>query len=135
MSRFAILLALLAATPAFAQDGGTPPAAQTDTAHVYDAKSVDVPSQIRNRTTIKNALTRHHPGSAPDMGEGGGATFSVVIDERGVRQDIRETARVGPPEFAAAAREVVRAMRFNPAEHGGRPVRVSTEIPVVFSRP
>ncbi len=100
---------------------------------VYRLEEVDVHPQLRNERDVRRQLARRYPGFLRDQGIAGQALIHFVVDEEG-RVD-EGSIRVGyatRPEFEQAAIEVVQRMRFEPAQLGGRAVKVRAQMPLAW---
>lgn len=123
-----LLAAFLAPARGHAQDA----APQPESVEVYDADSVQVKPRIMNRSQLAMELERRFPPGLRNLGIGGGATVRMVVDETGRPTHFHIVKREGSSEFGDAVLAVARTMRFRPAEHQGRRVRVRLEIPISF---
>jgi TonB family protein len=72
-----------------------------------------------------------YPDQLKTTGENGEAKIRATIDESG---SVAEAVVVDAthPAFGEAAREAVKAWRFQPAEEDGKPVPQTVDIPIVF---
>jgi TonB family protein len=70
------------------------------------------------------------PGALPTP-----ATFWVRVSATGEVESVTPLAASSTEEFGTAAMSLVRDMRFNPAQKGGRPVASWTQIAVSAERP
>ena len=119
--------------------GGRPsPAAATsgavaDTARVYDVEQVTVKPRLSNNTAVARALEQNYGGVQRDAGFEGTVHLRFVVERDGRTSSI-VVMRSSDALFNAPAINVVRAMRFHPAQVNGAPVRASVELPITFRR-
>lgn len=93
----------------------------------------DVEPELRNRAEFSHALQEAYPPVLREAGIGGRAVFWVRVDDRGGVTDVRVFESSGNEQIDAAAMRALRAARFSPAEHEGRPVAVWIALPVTMS--
>ncbi|HEX8213624.1 MAG TPA: energy transducer TonB [Longimicrobium sp.] len=118
--------------------GGTPPSpaaatsgAPADTARVYDIDEVTVKPRLANNTAVARALEQNYGGVLRDAGVEGLVQLRMIVGSDGRTSSI-VVVRSSDAPFIAPAINVARAMRFNPAQVNGVPVRVSIELPITF---
>jgi TonB family protein len=88
--------------------------------------------ELVNRPQIARELVAKYPPELRKRGISGSVLVLVLVDENGVvlETDIKKGG--GYIEFDRAAHDVARSMRFTPAFYRGLPVRVWTQIPLMF---
>ena len=79
------------------------------------------------------AKRMRYPKAARANGVQGRVYVSFVVGKDGYLTDIRVVQSVSPELDAEALRIVGKSPRWRPAKKDGQPVRVSYNIPVVFS--
>jgi TonB family protein len=132
----AVCCALL--LPACASGGGGAPdprpaaeAASVDTARVYAMDEVTVKPRLANSSAVARALEQNYAGVLRDAGAEGLVQLRMIVERNGRTSSI-VVLRSSDAPFNAPAINVARAMRFNPGEVNGVPVRVSIELPIGF---
>lgn len=127
--------------PACASGGGGAPAPQpaataavsVDTARVYDIDDVTVKPRLVNSTAVSRALEQNYTGTLRDAGAEGLVQLRMIVERNGRTSSI-VVLRSSDALFNVPAINVARAMRFNPGQVNGVPVRVSIELPIGFRR-
>lgn len=135
-----LVVACVLLLPACASGGGgAPPSpaaaasgAVADTARVYDIGGVTVKPRLANNTAVARALEQNYGGVQRDAGLEGTVHLRMIVERDGRTSSI-VVVRSSDALFNAPAINVARAMRFNPAQVNGVPVRVSIELPITFS--
>ncbi|HEX8453912.1 MAG TPA: energy transducer TonB [Longimicrobium sp.] len=102
-----------------------------DTTRVYDVEQVTVKPRLANTTSVARALEQNYGGVQRDAGLEGTVQLRMVVERDGRTSSI-VVVRSSDALFNDAALNVARAMRFNPAQVNGVPVRVSMELPITF---
>ncbi|HEX2207333.1 MAG TPA: energy transducer TonB [Longimicrobium sp.] len=125
MQRSAILLALLAAAPAAAQQ----PAA--DSARVYELHEVEVLPRPQNAADFTAALQAGYPARLRTAGVGGTVQVAFVVGPDGAPGDVRVLA-TPDTGFNAPTLQAVSLLRFTPAQLAGRAVPVRVEQPITW---
>ena len=74
-----------------------------------------------------------YPAAAKTHGIEGTVLLDAVIDREGAIKDL--SARTGHPWLAESALETVRQWRYRPYLLNGKPVRMQTQITVLFKQP
>jgi TonB family protein len=89
--------------------------------------------RLKNGVQVSDALERLYPPLLRDAGIGGTANVWFLIDDEGrvAKVQIRESS--GREELDAAALEIARGMRFEPARNGDEPVTVWVALDITFA--
>ena len=104
----------------------TPPLSQ-----VADADTYAAPETLSAFPEFLSPFAMSYPRRAFEEGRRGVVMVQVLIDEKG--RVVEALAAPGAPEdFAEAALAGLRAVRFRPAEAGGRPVKARAYFAVSF---
>jgi TonB family protein len=124
MRALAVLLALLAATPAAAQQ-------TADSGRVYELTEVEVLPRPQNAADLIAALNQGYPQHLRDAGVGGTVQVVFVVNAGGEPRDVRV---LSTPDsgFIAPTISAVSLLRFTPAQVQGRPVAVRVEQPITW---
>ena len=105
------------------------PTSATPAAAPLTAEQVEVPAALAPRSPLPR-----FPQLLRSSGIGGSARFRFVVDTAGrVEMSTVEQVSASHEAFAIAVRNALPAMRFLPAQVGGRPVRQLVELPFVFN--
>lgn len=90
------------------------------------------PPELINPREAREALQRLYPEELKAKEEGGEVTLWMYVDSDGTVTEIRVHESSGHPALDAAAREVARVMRFEPARQEDEPTAVWVQQNVVF---
>jgi len=93
----------------------------------------DTPPRLANAREVNRTLQDLYPTELKDAGVGGMANVWLFIDEGGAVQEAELSRSSGADEIDAAAIEVARTMRFEPARNRDKAVAVWVQIPITFS--
>lgn len=91
-----------------------------------------VKPEIRNRSEVSRFLERHYQPILRKTGATGVVMLAVWIDEEGKAQRAEVMNSSGHAELDEAALLLTDVIRFSPAIHMGKPVKVKVEFPVRF---
>jgi TonB family protein len=94
-----------------------------------------VKPMLLNRDEVRLEIAARYPADMSKARIRGEVRMWLLLDEEGNVQDARVKKSSGYPQMDAASLEVVRVMRFRPAEDNGTHVSVWIEIPIVFNLP
>jgi TonB family protein len=108
-----------------------PASGPVDTARVYDIDAVTVKPRLINTAVVTRALEQNYTPTLRDAGAKGMVQVEMTIERNGHTTGI-SVLRTNDAAFNIPAMNVVRAMRFTPAQVRGIPVRVRTSLPVSF---
>ena len=91
-----------------------------------------VPPKLVNRNEVGRAFARFYPPDLRDRGVGGIVQLWLFIDDVGAvkRRMIKRTS--GECRFDLAALVIANRMKFEPAIHDGKLVKLWVELPIVF---
>jgi TonB family protein len=89
--------------------------------------------RLRNADEVQRVLIREYPGHLRDAGIGGSPVVWAYIGTDGRVENTRIYQSSGLRSLDAAAANVVRAMRFTPAQNGDEAIPVWVQIPIRFS--
>jgi TonB family protein len=103
-----------------------------DTARVYDIDEVTVKPRLLNTAGVTRALEQNYTAALRDAGAEGMVQVEMTIERNGHTTGI-SVLRTNDAAFNVPAMNVVRAMRFSPAQVRGVSVRVRTSLPVSFA--
>ncbi|HEX2077839.1 MAG TPA: energy transducer TonB, partial [Longimicrobium sp.] len=125
MRSFLILLALVAAAPAGAQQ------VASSTGRVYELHEVEVLPRPQNAAEFTAALAQAYPPHLRDAGMGGTVQVAFVIGTDGEPGEVRV---VSTPDssFSGPSVQAVSLLRFSPAQVAGQPVAVRVEQPITW---
>ncbi|HEX2077838.1 MAG TPA: energy transducer TonB [Longimicrobium sp.] len=125
MRSFLILLAVVAAAPAGAQQ------VAASTARVYELHEVEVLPRPQNAAEFTAALAQAYPPHLREAGVGGTVQVAFVVGADGTPGEVRV---VSTPDssFSAPSVQAVSLLRFTPAQVGGQPVAVRVEQPITW---
>lgn len=132
----AMLLAACAAPstpPAPAPGSAVAPSVAADTSRVYDGAEVDQKARLVNQREVANVLYARYPARLRESGWRGEVLVRAVVDENGVITSHEILRRSGDREVDAGALAALRTMRFHPAQHQGRRVRVAIDLPITIA--
>jgi len=124
------LAAAFAATPVRAQKLSSPNE-PVDPQVVWGFDQVTQQARLVNPSTVAQMLSRGYPRRLLDAGVAGSATLEVIVDPRGQVEQV-SVVDATHREFAAVARDLARAMRFQPARVQDIAVRSRFTVPVDF---
>ena len=113
-------------------DPSMAPAATADGQYVYRLGDVDAAPELINPDEVARELSANYPPDLRDAGVTGTVAVTFTVTSRGLVEPGSIRLTTFKPGFSDAAWRVVMAMRFKPAEKGGRPVPVSLTLPVSF---
>lgn len=136
--RFAVAallpLAACAATASTPAPGSAvAPSVAADTSRVYDGAQVDQKARLLNQREVANVLHARYPARLRESGWRGEVLVRAVVDENGVVTSHEILRRSGDRQVDAGALAALRTMRFHPAQHQGRRVRVAIELPITIA--
>lgn len=136
MKRVLIAALLLAAPALHAQD---PAPAEPDSAvrearaaRTYPLETVDVRPVPLNMEGFTRALHRLYPPELRSVGVEGTVLVEMVVNERGLVEDVT-IVRSAHPQLDAASLLVIHDLRFRPGQVGGRPVRTRLMLPIQWT--
>lgn len=102
----------------------------------FEASRVDQVPDLINRDEVLRVLNASYPAELRRAGVGGDVGVRVRVRADGtVDRASMRVVHSTDPRFDDAARAVVAAMRFTPAQRAGRPVTVWVNVPVPFGPP
>ncbi len=98
-----------------------------------EAPLVDITSlpEVRDRSELREKLSRYYPREARARGEEGVVLLEVVVSSGGRIREAK-VLKSEPPGFAEAALRVCGELLFRPAYLGNRPVAVRIRLPIRF---
>jgi TonB family protein len=77
-------------------------------------------------------MAPRYPDALKRRGVGGEVILEVLVDERGVPQDVAVVQSSGHPEMDQAAALAIMAWQFHPWIENGQPTAIVTRQPIVF---
>lgn len=125
MRSLAVLLSLIAAAPAAAQQ--TP----SDSTRLYELHEVEVLPRPQNAGDFTAALAQAYPAHLRDAGVGGTVQVGFVVGPDGEPTEVRVLSSPDT-SFDAPSVQAVSLLRFTPAQVQGRPVAVRVEQPITW---
>jgi periplasmic protein TonB len=105
--------------------------ARPDSLGAYELSSVETLPELANRTEVAREISRVYPPALRDRGVTGTVSLRFLVDSLGIPGEpvLEHTTQ---PELGAAAMQVVKMMRFVPAQVRGKKVRVWVTLPISF---
>src|SRR5690606_26618686 len=88
--------------------------------------------EILNRDEVRRFLERRYERIIRATGATGVAMLTFWIDEEGSPQRVELASSSGHEQLDEAALELSEVIRFTPAVHAGKPVRVKVDVPIRF---
>lgn len=122
--------ALAAASPARAQSATRAPDPK-DPNVVWTFDQVTEQARFTNAQTFARKVSESYPRRMLDRGLAGSAVLQVTVSPSGTVEHV-DVVDATHHEFAAAAYDAARTMRFKPAKVLGVPVRSRFTVPVDF---
>ncbi len=99
----------------------------------YVAAVVDRKAELKNRGDLPRIMERLFPDAMRAQGRDGRVVVQFVVDERGrVDAGTVKVMSSTSEAFEEATREALKEFRFTPATIGDHPVRMLTQIPVIW---
>lgn len=92
----------------------------------------NTPPRLRNSDHVRQRLQELYPSELREAGVAGVANVWLFIDEEGAVRESKLNRSSGSTDLDDAAVTLASEMRFQPAEHDGKPVAVWVQIPVSF---